>query len=140
MFRAGAPGHGRADSAGVEDGFAAQLRADFRYHYSRRPLINVALGFGITGILANTNVDQVVQDRFREDLQGEFGDDLTDFFTDVGDIAQPIPAVAIYAGAMLLGRNRDGADSGIGRWGGSSLRAMLIGGPQLYALANISGL
>lgn len=128
-----------ASGENVADTFAAQLRADFGHHYSRRPLTNVALGFGITGVLANTNFDQEVQDIFRDDLQGDLGEDLTNFFTDVGDVAQPIPAVAIYAGAMLLGRTGAQADSGVARWGSSSLRAMLIGAPQLYVLANISG-
>lgn len=119
--------------------FGEQLQTDFRLHYGWRSLGNVAVGFGITGILANTDIDTEIQDVFRDDLQGGLGNDLTAFFTDVGDVAQPLPAVAIYAGAMWLGSRQDQPDTAVGRWGGHSLRAMLIGTPQLVALSHLSG-
>jgi membrane-associated phospholipid phosphatase len=135
-----------ASTSGVraaDDGFvgtlASEIRRDFREHYSRRPLINVAIGFGVSGVLANSDFDQEIQDVFRDDLQGALGDDLTDLFTAVGDVAQPLTAVPIYLGAMWLGNYGDDTESAAARWGDRSLRAMLIGTPQLVALSQLSG-
>ena len=132
-------GFAQAQAVGLVDRLAEELRADFRAHYSLRPLGNVAFGFAVTGVLANTNADQEVQDVFRDDLKGGLGDDLTELFTDVGDIGQPLPAVPIYLGVMWLGNYGEPNEAGAARWGGDALRAMLIGTPQLVALSHLSG-
>lgn len=129
----------QAVDQGFVDALSSEIRRDFREHYSREPLINVAIGFGVTGILANSDVDAEVQDVFRNDLQGAFGDDLTDLFTGVGDVAQPMSAVPIYLGAMWLGGYGTDAPSAAARWGNRSLRAMLVGTPQLVGLSYLSG-
>ena len=128
-----------AGDAAFADRLALEIRKDFREHYSRGPLTNVAIGFGVTGVLANSNFDEEVQDVFRDDLQGRLGDDLTDLFTGVGGVAQPLAAVPVYVGAMWLGNYGTDSESAAGRWGNRSFRAMLIGTPQLVALSHISG-
>lgn len=126
-----------------DDGFvgtlASEIRRDFREHYSRAPLIDVAIGFGMTGVLANSDADEEIQEIFRDDLQGAFGDDLTDLFTGIGDVAQPLTAVPIYLGVMWLGNYGDAGETAAARWGNRSLRAMLVGTPQLVALSYLSG-
>ncbi|MDH4126272.1 MAG: phosphatase PAP2 family protein [Gammaproteobacteria bacterium] len=129
------------DSAGAIEAssLAEQIRADFRYHYSARPLTEVAIGFGVSALLANSNADASIQEFFQDDLQGETGDDLAEVFTDVGDLAQPMFSVPIYLAARWLGgRNRE-VNSATARWGANSLRALLVGTPQLVTLAYVSG-
>lgn len=133
------PGGIRAADDGFVDALTAEIRRDFREHYSRQPLVNVAIGFGVAGVLANSDFDAEVQELFRDDLEGDFGDDLTDFFTGVGDVAQPLSAVPIYLGAMWLGSYGTDAESAAARWGNRSLRAMLVGTPQLVVLSHLSG-
>lgn len=127
------------DEPGFAGRLASELRADFRHHYSWRPLAAVGVGFAATAAMANTNLDQWAQDRFREDLQGELGDDLADAFTGVGDIAQPLPAVPLYLGTMLLGGYASSSETPAARWGANSLRALAIGTPQLVLLSSVSG-
>jgi len=138
-----APLCGRADSGAGHDVFPAGLKADiaadFRYHYSSRPLMDVALGFGITGLLANSNADAEIQQFFREQLQSDTGDSLAGLFTDVGDLAQPLFSIPIYLGVMWLGDHNGTADSAGSRWAANSLRASLVGMPELVALAYLSG-
>ena len=118
---------------------AEQIRADFRYHYSAEPLTDVAIGFGITALLANSNIDAEIQEFFREDLQGDTGDNLAELFTDVGDLAQPVFSIPIYLGAMWLGGDNREVESATARWGANSLRAVLVGTPELVTLAYVSG-
>jgi hypothetical protein len=133
------PGFALAEDAGEGDGLAAQIRADFRYHYSAKPLTDVAVGFGITALLANSDADEELQRIFRDDLQGEAGDDLADLFTDVGDLAQPVFSIPLYLGAMWLGGHNRPNESTAARWGANSLRAVLVGTPELVTLAYVSG-
>lgn len=128
-----------AQETGLVERLAAEVRADFRHHYSLRQLGNVALGFGVTGLLANSDVDREVQDYFQQNLRSTTGDDLARFFTDVGDLAQPPIAAPIYFGLMWLGDYGGPAESAMARWGGNSLRAMLVGTPELIALSEIAG-
>lgn len=118
-----------------EDTLGALIRTDFRQHYSAQPLLDVAVGFAVAGVLANSDADEEVQRVFRNKLQGKAGDSMAELFTDVGDLAQPVFSIPIYLAATWLG---DG-ESTTARWGSNALRASLIGTPQLVALAYVSG-
>ena len=118
-----------------EETLGSRIRADFRQHYSAQPLLNVAAGFTVAGVLANSDADREIQRVFRNKLQGEAGDSMAELFTDVGDLAQPVFSVPIYLAATWLGDE----DAAVSRWGSNSLRASLIGTPQLVALAYVSG-
>lgn len=115
------------------------IRADFRYHYSTKPLSEVAIGFGISALLANSNADAEIREYFQDDLQNQTGDDLAELFTDVGDLAQPLFSVPIYLGAMWLGHYNGKAETAAARWGANSFRALLVGTPEFVTLAFVSG-
>lgn len=137
------PLHGWAETVAEGDGFGAGLKADiaadFRYHYSAQPLTDVALGFGITALLANSNADAEIQQFFREQLQSDSGDALANVFTDVGDLAQPLFSIPIYLGVIWLGDRNAATESATSQWAANSLRASLVAMPELVALAYISG-
>ncbi len=118
---------------------ADQIRADFRYHYSAKPLTEVAIGFGISALLANSNADAEIREYFQDELQNQTGDDLADLFTDVGDLAQPLYSMPIYFGAMWLGNYNGEAETAAARWGANTLRAVLVGSPEFVTLAFVSG-
>jgi hypothetical protein len=120
-----------------DDELRSRIRADFRHHYREKPLFDVAVGFGITALLANSDADENIQRFVRDKLQGRAGDSLANVFTDTGDLAQPIFSIPIYLAAMWVG---DGRTAGrAAQWGENSLRAVLIGTPELVALALIAG-
>lgn len=127
------------EDAGFIASLTADIRADFRYHYSSQPLTEVAVGFGVTGLLANSNADEEIQQIFRDELQGQAADSVADLFTSVGDIAQPIYSIPIYLGAMWLGGYSGESESVTAHWGANSLRSVLVGTPQLIALSHIAG-
>ena len=128
-----------ADDIGFMAGLAGDVRTDFRNHYQADRLGNLAIGFGVSAVIANSDADKNVQRFFNEKLSGDAGDDLADFFTRVGDVAQPLPSVPIYLGAMWLGGYSKGAESSAARWGANSLRAVVVGTPELIVLAYVTG-
>ncbi len=132
-------GPARSEDAGFIGQLSAELQADFRYHYSWEPLRDVLLGFGVAAIVANGEIDDRVQEVFRDKLNGEAGGKFATFFNDFGDAAQPLSVLPVYLGAMWLGGYGADTDSGVARWGGDSLRAMLVASPQLVVLSHVSG-
>jgi hypothetical protein len=128
-----------AQTSTEELGFTDLIKADFRYHYSARPLTEVAVGFGVTALLANSNADENIQRLFRDKLQGDAGDSLADLFTTVGDVAHPIYSIPIYLGTMWIGGYNGEAESAAARWGANSLRGLLIGTPELVVLERVAG-
>ena len=121
------------------EGFGKDILADFRQHYSWRPLGKVAIGMGVAGVIANTDADAKIQDFFNEDLSGSAGDDLAEFFTTVGDVAHPLYAFPIYLGAMWLGGYNGESESAVARWGANSMRAVLVGTPEVVVLSKAIG-
>jgi len=134
---------GWAETVPDDDAFGAGLKADiaadFRYHYSAQPLTDVAVGFGITALLANSNADAEIQQFFREQLQNDTGDSLANVFTDVGNLAQPLFSIPIYLGVIWLGDRNAATESAAPQWAANSLRASLVAMPELVALAYIAG-
>jgi len=126
-----------------QDGFIERFRddiaADFRFHYSREPLTRMAIGFAVGGVLANTGADEEIQQMFRNDLKGDLGDDLANFFTDVGGAAKPIYSFPVYLTAMWLGRGNGNSDTAVARWGANSLRAAIVAMPQVVVLSHVTG-
>lgn len=132
-----------AESATDGSGFFRTLgddvRADFRRHYSLQPQIQVAIGFGVAGVLANTNADARIQEFFNDELSSDVGDDLADLFTGVGDLSMPLYSFPVYLGAMWLGDYSDESESGLARWGADSMRAGLVGAPEVLVLSHVTG-
>ena len=127
------------EDVGFFDSLATEVRADFRYHYNSQALTKVALGFGVSAVLANTDADENIQRFFNDKLTGEAGDNLSDAFTAVGDVAQPLFSIPIYLGAMWLGGYNSAAESSTARWAANSLRAAVVATPQLVVLAYVTG-
>jgi hypothetical protein len=133
------PASGFAQTSTEELGFIDLMKADFRYHYSARPLTEVAIGFGVTGLLANSSADEKIQELFRDELQGDAGDALADLFTTVGDISLPLYSIPIYLGTMWIGGYNKDTESAAARWGANSLRGLLIGTPEVLVLQHVAG-
>jgi hypothetical protein len=133
------PASSFAQTSSEELSFTDLMKADFRYHYSARPLTEVAVGFGVTGLLANSSADENIQQLFRDKLQGDAGDSLADLFTTVGDVSHPLYSIPIYLGTMWIGGYSGEAESAAARWGANSLRGLLIGTPELLVLQNVAG-
>jgi len=128
-----------AKQAGFVESFSDEIVADFRFHYSQQPLTKMAIGFGVAGVLANTNADEDIQQLFRDHLTGDLGGDLASLFSGVGDVALPMYSFPIYLGAMWFGRDNGEFETSVARWGANSLRAAIVAMPQLIVLSHVAG-
>jgi hypothetical protein len=127
------------DSPSMVESFGNDVLADFRQHYRLGPLGKVAIGLGIAGVIANTDADDSIQDFFNDDLSGNTGDNLADFFDGVGDVAHPLYSFPIYMGAMWFGGYNGESESVVATWGANSMRAVLVGTPEVVIFSNAIG-
>jgi len=127
------------EESGFIESFADDVLADFRHHYSRQPLTKVGIGLAVGGVLANSNADEEIQQFFSEDLASNTGDDLSNLFTGVGDVAHPLYSFPIYLGTMWLGDYNGERDSIAAQWAANSMRATLVGAPEVVILSNLIG-
>lgn len=108
---------------------------DYKHFYSVQELTKLALGMGVSGILANTSADQDFREWYQDEVRSSSTDDLSDAVEQVGDFVKVAP---ILIGASLLGECafiKDTAlGSTIGEWGRRSARALLVGSPSTLFL------
>jgi len=102
-----------SDGVGFFKSLASDVRADFHYHYSSQALKKIVPGLGASAVLANTDADENIQRFFNDKVTGETGDDLSDLFTSIGDVAQPLYSMPIYLGAMWLGGYNSATESSL---------------------------
>ena len=123
------------------DAFFADVVADYRYHYSTEKLLQLGVAVGVSGIMANTNIDSSFHENFQLDIRSDRSNTLSADFTMIGDASQMIVSVPLYLGVMLLGNSASETSAGpwLGTWATRSLRSLLIGAPQQYVLTNLLG-
>ncbi len=108
---------------------------DYKHFYSSGNLTLLAVGLGSAGILANTQGDRDIQDRYQESVRNTSTDDIARFVRQFGNGRITIP---VLIGTAFLGEITD-VGSVPGEWATRSLRAMLVGVPPLLFFQNALG-
>ncbi|MFH1655255.1 MAG: phosphatase PAP2 family protein [Candidatus Omnitrophota bacterium] len=110
---------------------------DLKNFYSGENLIKLAIGLGVSGILANTSADQDFRQWYQDEIRSGETDDFEKAWEPFGDLKMTAPA---YLGAVVIGELTKDTQLGsvIGEWGWRSTRTLFIGAPQMvfwqYAL------
>jgi len=106
---------------------------DYRNFYAIENLEYLAIGIGITGVLANTSIDGEVQGWDQGSLRNGDTDDFSATVKPFGDGVRTIP---VYLGAAIIGElSKDSkVGSTTGEWGKRSLRAIVVGTPPMLLL------
>lgn len=114
---------------------------DYRNHYQPEALQDLLPPLLLAGSLANTNADQWIRDSWQEDMRNKTSDKLARVFLHVGDAAHNRISVPIYSLTMLTSTysGEESADSALATWGARSLRANILGGPQVLVLTYALG-
>jgi membrane-associated phospholipid phosphatase len=132
-----------AENPGARDfsSYFADIKADYRIHYSLKKLGHLGLSLGVGGILANTSGDRRFRDFVQDDIRGDSGDTFFDIFTFVGEAGHLQYAVPAYLGAMFLGRAYSDSPGyvRVHEWGWRSLRTLMLGAPQHFFFTNALG-
>jgi hypothetical protein len=111
---------------------------DHKNFYSSRRLLWLGAAFGIGGIMANTNIDEKIQDRYQDDLRSSDTDDVADVVKEFGEGKYLIPLSLLSAGlAEILPESS--TTSSIGKWGRLTSRAYLVGGPPMFVMQRATG-
>jgi hypothetical protein len=107
---------------------------DNRYFYSTDNLTNLAIGFGIGGVMANTSIDRKFQNQYQE----HFHSDFPDIFKVYGE---GIVTVPLFTGFALIGELTPDTKAGslVGEWGRRTLRSYIVGVPPLFLSKWLTG-
>lgn len=118
--------------------FKDKVFSDYRIFYSWPTMRDMALGFGLGAILANTPIDQDFRDWYQEDVRCSGTDDVSTFFKTFGEGKYFIPGCA---GLMLLNVLCDDMPVlGIaGDFGDRATRAYLVGAPPMLLMQLVTG-
>jgi hypothetical protein len=110
----------------------ANIKDDYKNFYlSKDSLIQLGIGLGCAGILANTSMDGDIQEFYQDNVRSDATDDLSKVLKVPGDFFITPP---ILLGTYLLFKG-----SSAGEWAQKSLRALIVGAPAGLLLQRATG-
>jgi len=138
VFSQSTGAEGNSQTIDRTGGIVQAVSQDYRSFYSRKNMRDLAVGIGVSGVLANTSIDGEIQDWVQGSLRNNSTDELSKSVKLLGEGAITIP---LYGVAALVGEAAEGNrwDSATGEWGRRSLRAILVGAPPALFLQNATG-
>ncbi|NOY87387.1 MAG: phosphatase PAP2 family protein [Deltaproteobacteria bacterium] len=116
----------------------AKVKQDYQHFYSPEHLTHLGIAFGVGGVMANTDLDENIRERFQKDFRSSGTDDISKNAKLLGEGKYLIPLSLLAAGVGSLYSTNPEA-SGIGEWGWRSARAYLVGGPALLLMQVVTG-
>lgn len=114
------------------------IKRDHKNFYSSGHLLRMGIGLGIGGIMANTNIDEKIQNRCQDDVRSSSTDNFADVMKTFGEGKYLIP-LSLFTAALPEIIPESSATSSIGKWGRLTSRAYLVGGPPLLLLQRATG-
>ncbi|MCA9211524.1 MAG: phosphatase PAP2 family protein [Planctomycetales bacterium] len=129
-------------NGGSERGFIRSIVADHEAFYSRRNLGDVALVVAVGGLMANTNIDRFVTfDLYHENVRNANSDEWLENLHKPKFFGDAYHAIPVYGAAMLAGKlfSQQESTQLIGDWGDRSFRTLLVGGPPVLVLQQLTG-
>ena len=114
---------------------------DHANYYSRRNLGMLAVGVGVAAIMANTRLDEAIQNNYQEDLRDLHTDEFSEALHTPSFLGNGYVTIPAFCGAALVGSWYDDTPLGHGssEWGQRCLRTVLVGGPPMLAMQVVTG-
>lgn len=129
-------GHSLAQDNRGLTGFASDLGTGYKNVYSSDNLPWLGKTLLVGGIIANTDLDQDIQESYNRNILSEYSNDFSKITKTFGDTAP----TAIYFGLAAINRMACDRDCGpIPEWGDRSLQALLVGLPAVWTSQAILG-
>jgi len=107
---------------------------DYKSFYSCERLTRIGLGFGLGAILANTKIDNQIQEWYQKDIRSSSTDDFSKSAKLFGEGKYLIPLSLLSASINYFDN-----ESPIGDWGAYSARAYLTGVPAMLLMQRVTG-
>jgi hypothetical protein len=115
--------------------FASSVKSDYKNFYSTNRLVRMSFVFAGGALVANTALDQNIQNWYQEHVRTSRTDDISKaakFFGE-GRYMIPFSLVSAVAGTYLV------KIPALGKWGSYAFRSYLVGGPPLVILQRLTG-
>jgi hypothetical protein len=125
----------------VEPSIFSRIASDHRHFYSPDSLLGLSYGLAGGALMANTNFDQAVQNRFQASVHNKSNDSLFRALHAPKELGNGYRTVGIYAATWAAGALLEGhpvADD-VGEWGERSFRSILVGAPPMLATQYVIG-
>ena len=114
------------------------IKTDHKNFYTSGRLLRIGIGLEIGGIMANTNIDEKIQDNYQDDVRSSSTDDFADIVKTFGEGKYLIP-LSLFTAALPEIIPESSATSIIGKWGRLTSRSYLVGGPPILLLQRATG-
>jgi len=118
--------------------FFDTVKEDYSEFYSSERLIRAAIVFTGTAIVANTDLDQNIQDDYQDNTRSDSTDDFSKIAKTFGE-GKYLITLSLATALTSHYLEDDGERSAIGRWGQSTLRAYIVGGPATLLTQQLTG-
>jgi hypothetical protein len=106
------------------------ILSDFKEYYSLTTLCKTTIGMGVSGIIANTEADEDIQEWVQDDVRSEETDHFSKTVKELGNWQRVAPLyLALAASGTLF--NGNGFMRETGGFGEKSFRALLVGMPAV---------
>jgi len=111
-----------------------QIINDYQGFYSFDRLSRLGIGFGLGAVIANTSIDQNIQDNYQQDIRSTSTDDWAKTAKKLGESKYLLPLSVLSAGIHFF----DDASS-VGNWGMHATRAYIVGVPAVALMQRVTG-
>lgn len=114
------------------------VQGDLENYYSIDNLKFMTISFGLGGILANTSVDEDLQEEYQDNIRSDSTDDFSEVAKMFGEgkILIPLSIATAVTGYYLP---KKCGVSAIGTWGFNTARSYFVGAPPMLLMQNVTG-
>ena len=125
----------------IRPSLSERIFDDHRNYYNIESFKLLTGGFLIGGAVANTQLDQEIQDHFQTSVRGATSDDWFEGLHGSKELGNGLYTLPVFAIAWAAGESFDESPTLVttGRWGERSLRSFLVGAPPLILTQNLTG-
>ncbi|QDT91496.1 phosphatase PAP2 family protein [Gimesia algae] len=118
-----------------------RIKSDHTNYYSKDSLTWLAGGLGVGAIMANTSIDEGIQNHFQTSVHSASSDDWIETLHAQKEWGNGRYTLPIFAAAWVAGKlfERVPLASTTGEWGERSIRAILVGTPPMLAMQYVTG-
>ena len=97
-------------------------------------MLRLAAGFSVGAIMANSSIDNDVEEWYQKDVRSSSTDDSAKIAKIFGEGKYLIPLTALSASLPFIAD-----DSALGIWGEKSIRAYMVGAPAMLLMQKVTG-
>ena len=112
----------------------SKISKDYENFYSKDRLTRIAIGFSTAAVMANTKIDENIQDWYQDDLRTNNSNNISNQIKKLGERKHVIPITLLSYGFSYFD-----PDSIVGEWGTNTLRSLAVGLPVVWSAQILSG-